>query len=104
MHLDDSACGRLAWPTPHLSENAFGRLVSANWPVHTDSEKMHFGPFIVILKECTYGRMHIHCIKIAIERKQPTEAEKECNSCAKIRGGEFSWEAVVGEFGELGRG
>ena len=55
--------------------------------IHTDSEKMHFGPFIVTLKECTYGRMHVHCIKIAIERKQPTEAEKECNSCAKIKGG-----------------
>ena len=52
--------------------------------------KMHFGPFIVTLKECTYGRMHVHCIKIAIERKQPTEAEKECNSCAKIRGGSLA--------------
>ena len=42
--------------------------------IHSHCKKMHIGPFIVTLRECTYGRMHVHCIKIDKNRDREETA------------------------------
>ena len=73
--------------------------------IHSHCKKMHIGPFIVTLRECTYGRMHAHCIKIDKNRDREKTAyggRKGMQFMCENKGGEFSWEQWLRYSGSRG--